>query len=176
MIELLMQFRTGRTAVKCDIKNMFHLFHFTSANRDYLWFPWITSECATELYRLKVHLFRAKSLPRCATYRLQHLALQGKLNDGFIYTTYFMWMSARQTLIIITVMSTVQKQEKVKKTRENLALPSETTSFMPLDRGALARPTPVETHSTAQHTDDLVHRLNCRLHIPAQNSTTIVRA
>ena len=43
-----MQFRTGRTAVMCDIEKMFHQFHSTSANRDYLWFLWITSEHTTE--------------------------------------------------------------------------------------------------------------------------------
>lgn len=74
MLGILMRFRSGSIALSCDIERMFHQFHVTPIDRDYLRFLWINSNGRLTAYRMKVHIFGAKSSPGCATYGLRHLA------------------------------------------------------------------------------------------------------
>ncbi|KAL0147688.1 hypothetical protein M9458_056997 [Cirrhinus mrigala] len=70
-------FRKHPIAVMCDIEKMFHRFHVTREDRDYLRFLWwANGDLDTEPreYRMKVHLFGASSSPGCANYGLKCLA------------------------------------------------------------------------------------------------------
>ena len=74
---VLCRFRHHPVAVMCDIEQMFHQFHVTLEDRDYLRFLWWeggdTSKEPLE-YRMNVHLFGAKSSPVCANFGLKHLS------------------------------------------------------------------------------------------------------
>ncbi|KAL0153126.1 hypothetical protein M9458_051582, partial [Cirrhinus mrigala] len=74
---VLCRFRKHPIAVMCDIEKMFHRFHVTREDRDYLCFLWwANGDLDTEPreYRMKVHLFGASSSPGCANYGLKCLA------------------------------------------------------------------------------------------------------
>ncbi|KAL0154219.1 hypothetical protein M9458_050473 [Cirrhinus mrigala] len=74
---VLCRFRKHPIAVMCDIEKMFHRFHVTREDRDYLRFLWwANGDLDTEPreYRMKVHLFGASSSPGCANYGLKCLA------------------------------------------------------------------------------------------------------
>ena len=74
---VLCRFRRHPIAVMCDIEKMFHQFHVSPKDRDYLRFLWWeggdTSKEPCE-YRMNVHLFGAKSSPACANFGLKHLS------------------------------------------------------------------------------------------------------
>ena len=74
---VLCRFRRHPVAVMCDIEQMFHQFHVSPKDRDYLRFLWWeggdTSREPSE-YRMIVHLFGAKSSPACANFGLKHLS------------------------------------------------------------------------------------------------------
>ncbi|KAK7882990.1 hypothetical protein WMY93_029164 [Mugilogobius chulae] len=74
---VLCRFRKHNIAVMCDVEKMFHRFHVSEEDRDYLRFLWWengdTDTEPTE-YRMKVHLFGASSSPGCANYGMKHLA------------------------------------------------------------------------------------------------------
>ncbi|XP_037394566.1 uncharacterized protein LOC119263501 [Pygocentrus nattereri] len=78
---VLCRFRKHPIAVMCDVEKMFHRFHVSEEDRDYLRFLWWengdTNSEPTE-YRMKVHLFGASSSPGCANYGMKHLASQNE--------------------------------------------------------------------------------------------------
>ena len=74
LLGILMRFRQEKVALSCDIERMFHQFHVSADNRDYLRFFWLTDNEERVTYRMKVHLFGAKSSPACATFGLRYLA------------------------------------------------------------------------------------------------------
>ena len=78
---VLCRFRKYPIAVMCDVEKMYHRFHVSEADRDYLRFLWWengdTDSEPTE-YRMKVHLFGASSSPGCANYGMKHLASQSE--------------------------------------------------------------------------------------------------
>ena len=74
---VLCRFRRHPIAVMCDVEKMFHQFHVSVQDRDYLRFLWWQGgDTTTEPreYRMNVHLFGAKSSPACANFGLKHLA------------------------------------------------------------------------------------------------------
>jgi len=77
MFGVVCRFRRHPVAVMCDIEKMFHQFHVTPEDRDYLRFLWWekgdTSKEPVE-FRMNVHLFGAKSSPSCANYGLKYLS------------------------------------------------------------------------------------------------------
>ena len=74
LLGILMRFRVGHIAVSCDIERMFHQFQVEPGDRDYVRFIWLDKNNTTTTYRMKVHLFGAKSSPACATFGLRYLA------------------------------------------------------------------------------------------------------
>ncbi|XP_030589719.1 uncharacterized protein LOC115783168 [Archocentrus centrarchus] len=81
LVGVLCRFRKGPIAFMCDIERMFHQFHVTKADQDYLRFLWWENgelEATPAVYRMKVHLFGAASSPGCANFGLKHLAAQGE--------------------------------------------------------------------------------------------------
>lgn len=74
---VLCRFRKHPIAVMCDVEKMFHRFHVSSEDRDYLRFLWWengNTDLEPTEYRMKVHLFGASSSPGCANYGMKHLA------------------------------------------------------------------------------------------------------
>lgn len=81
LIGVLCRFRKHPIAVMCDVENMFHRFHVSKEDRDYLRFLWWESgdtESEPREYRMKVHLFGASSSPGCANYGMKHIASQNE--------------------------------------------------------------------------------------------------
>ncbi|XP_076853956.1 uncharacterized protein LOC143509279 [Brachyhypopomus gauderio] len=65
----------------CDVEKMFHRFHVSKEDRDYLRFLWWeggATESEPKEYRMKVHLFGAASSPGCANYGMKYLANQNE--------------------------------------------------------------------------------------------------
>jgi len=59
------------------IEKMFHQFHVAEAHHNYLRFLWWKQgdlKLQPSEFRMKMHLFGAASSPRCANFRLKHLA------------------------------------------------------------------------------------------------------
>ena len=76
---VLCRFRRHPVAVMCDVEKMFHRFHVSKEDRDYLRFLWWEdgdTDSEPQEYRMKVHLFGASSSPGCANYGMKHLASQ----------------------------------------------------------------------------------------------------
>lgn len=73
LMGILLRFRKEEVAVTCDVERMFHQFHVPAKHRDYLRFLWYDEGGNPATYRMKVHLFGAKSSPGCATYGLRAL-------------------------------------------------------------------------------------------------------
>lgn len=71
------RFRQYPIAINCDVEKMFHRFHVTPADRDFMRFLWWengnTMSEAKE-YRMKVHIFGAESSPGCTNYGMKYLA------------------------------------------------------------------------------------------------------
>lgn len=79
MTGVLCWFRRHLVAVICGVEKMFHRFHVSPHNRDFLCFLWWEGgDTTTELkeFRIKVHLFGSASLPGCANYGMKYLASQ----------------------------------------------------------------------------------------------------
>ena len=74
---VLIRFRQHHTALMCDIEKMFHQFHVSENDRDYLRFLWWKNgdlSTPPHEFRMTVHLFGAVSSPGCANYGLKQLA------------------------------------------------------------------------------------------------------
>ena len=81
LIGVLCRFRKHPTAVMCDVEKMFHRFHVSKEDRDYLRFLWWEggdTKCEPKEYRMRVHLFGAASSPGCANYGMKYLANQNE--------------------------------------------------------------------------------------------------
>ncbi|XP_032425349.1 uncharacterized protein LOC116724101 isoform X1 [Xiphophorus hellerii] len=81
LVGVLCRFRKGSVAVMCDVERMFHQFHVTPQDQDYLRFLWWEHgdlSVPLSVFRMKVHLFGAASSPGCANFGLKHLATQGE--------------------------------------------------------------------------------------------------
>ncbi|XP_056236444.1 uncharacterized protein LOC130172051 [Seriola aureovittata] len=78
---VLCRFRKYPVAVICDVEKMFHRFHVSSEDRDYLRFLWWENgdtKSEPKDYRMRVHLFGAASSPGCSNYGLKYLASQNE--------------------------------------------------------------------------------------------------
>lgn len=77
LIGILCRFRLEEVALSCDVKQMFFQFRVTPEHRDYLrfwWFPKGNIRQDPCEYRMKVHLFGARSSPSCAAFGLRQIA------------------------------------------------------------------------------------------------------
>ena len=74
---VLCRFRQHPIALNCDVEKMFHRFHVTPEDRDFLRFLWWengnTAKEPKE-HRMRVHIFGAASSPGCANYGMKYLA------------------------------------------------------------------------------------------------------
>ena len=78
---LLCRFRNHPIAVIYDVEKMFHRFHVSAEDRDYLRFLWWENgdtNSEPKDYRMRVHLFGAASSPGCANYGMKYLASQNE--------------------------------------------------------------------------------------------------
>lgn len=83
LVGVLCRFREKPVALVGDIEKMFHQFRVDPKDRDYLRFLWWKNgniEVEPTVYRMKVHLFGAKSSPGCANYALKKLAADNNDN------------------------------------------------------------------------------------------------
>ncbi|XP_026224932.1 uncharacterized protein LOC113168143 [Anabas testudineus] len=81
LVGVLCRFRKGPVAIMCDIECMFHQFHVSPDDQDYLRFLWWDNgdfQSSPSIYRMRVHLFGAASSPGCANYGLRFIAAQGQ--------------------------------------------------------------------------------------------------
>lgn len=85
LIGVLCRFRVHPIAVMGDIERMFHQFRVNSEDRDYLRFLWWKDSNLDNdpvAYRMKVHLFGAKSSPGCANFGLKKIAIDNREEFG----------------------------------------------------------------------------------------------
>ena len=81
LVGVLLRFREGPIAFSADVKSMFYQVHVSREDSEYLRFLWFPDNDLTKTpihYRLRVHVFGAKSSPSCASYALRHAATLGK--------------------------------------------------------------------------------------------------
>ncbi len=74
---VLCRFREHQIAIACDVEKMFHRFHVSPDDRDFLRFLWWengNTEREPKEYRMRVHIFGAASSPGCANYGMKYLA------------------------------------------------------------------------------------------------------
>ena len=85
LIGVLTRFRKEDVALTCDIEQMFHSFHVTPSQRDFLRFLWFENNDlggAISEFRMNVHLFGAVSSPAVANYSLHKTAETGSAEFG----------------------------------------------------------------------------------------------
>lgn len=73
---VLCRIREHRIALICDVERMFHRFHVSPRDRDFLRFlRWENGHTKTKPkeYRMRVHIFGASSSPGCANYGFRYL-------------------------------------------------------------------------------------------------------
>ncbi|KAI2646032.1 Retrotransposon-derived protein PEG10 [Labeo rohita] len=71
---VLCRFREHQIAIVCDVEKMFHRFHVSAEDCDFLRFLWWengNTEKEPKEYRMRVHIFGAAS---CANYNMRYLA------------------------------------------------------------------------------------------------------
>ncbi|XP_078494962.1 uncharacterized protein LOC144749776 isoform X2 [Ciona intestinalis] len=80
LVGVLTRFRKEEVALMTDIESMFHQFFVRKQDRDFLRFLWWKDDSFQEIleYRMKVHLFGAKSSPGVANYGLKQAADDGE--------------------------------------------------------------------------------------------------
>ncbi|RXN39575.1 LRR and PYD domains-containing 3-like protein [Labeo rohita] len=74
---VLCRFHEHQIAIVCDVEKMFHRFHVSAEDRDFLRFLWWengNTEKEPKEYRMRVHIFGAASSPGCANYGMKYLA------------------------------------------------------------------------------------------------------
>ncbi|XP_057678097.1 uncharacterized protein LOC130907254 [Corythoichthys intestinalis] len=79
LIGVLCRFREHQVAITCDVEKMFHRFHVSPEDRDFLRFLWWqdgNTSAEPKEYRMRVHIFGAASSPGCANYGIKYLAHQ----------------------------------------------------------------------------------------------------
>lgn len=74
LVGILCRFRKETIAISCDIQKMFYNFLVDPVDRDFLRFLWHDKDGQLQTYRMKVHLFGARSSPAVATYGLRKIA------------------------------------------------------------------------------------------------------
>ena len=78
---VLLRFRQEPVAFMSDIQSMFHQVRVKTEDRDmlrFLWWPEGNLQSPLQDYRMKVHLFGAKSSPACANFALKQAAADNK--------------------------------------------------------------------------------------------------
>ncbi|XP_055046840.2 uncharacterized protein [Misgurnus anguillicaudatus] len=74
---ILIRFRQHPVALMCDVEKMYHQFHVSESDRDYMRFLWWKNgECDQKPleFRMKVHIFGATSSSGCANFGLKYIA------------------------------------------------------------------------------------------------------
>ena len=93
LLGILCRFRRESIAISCDIQKMFYNFLVPPQDRDYLRFLWYGENGQPQSYRMKVHLFGAKSSPAVATFGLRKIAqdhgMQSKQAAAFINRDFY---------------------------------------------------------------------------------------
>ena len=79
LLGVLIRFREGKIAISGDVEKMFYMVNLPEKDSNFLRFLWYANDDMTQIpreYRLKVHVFGAKSSPSCANYALQRCILE----------------------------------------------------------------------------------------------------
>ncbi|XP_067950590.1 uncharacterized protein [Watersipora subatra] len=124
LLGILIRFRQEKVALSCDIERMFHQFHVNENDRNYLRFFWLTDKDEKVTYRMKVHLFGAKSSPACATFELRYLTEtdgKQKLAQEFITNNFYVDDGLTSTADATTATSLINQAVDICKT-ENIRL------------------------------------------------------
>ena len=88
---ILCRFRKHEIAFMGDVQRMFHQFYASKNHRDYLRFLWwehgnIDNDPA--VFRMKVHIFGAKSSPGCCNYGLKTITTDYKTTENTEASSY----------------------------------------------------------------------------------------
>ncbi|XP_035986916.1 uncharacterized protein LOC118560197 [Fundulus heteroclitus] len=93
---ILCRFREHKIAIMCDVEKMFHRFHVSPEDRDFLRFLWWkdgNTNTEPKEYRMRVHIFGAVSSPGCANYGMKYLASEHEkeypLASSFINKNFY---------------------------------------------------------------------------------------
>ena len=83
LVGVLLRFREGKFAFSADVRSMFYQVKVPKDDQEFLrflWFPQNDLSKPPVHFRLKVHVFGAKSSPSCASYALRHSATLGAIS------------------------------------------------------------------------------------------------
>ena len=131
---VLLRFREGTVAVSADIAKMYYMVKVPEADADYLRFLWYKENNLASVpkqYRLRVHVFGAKSSPSVANFALQHCLENGGRGEIVrnFYVDDFLYSSSSEKKVI----------ELVAEVREILSKCSfDLTQFSSCSRSVLA--------------------------------------
>ncbi|XP_041789702.1 uncharacterized protein LOC121604290 [Chelmon rostratus] len=96
LVGVLCRFCEHQIAVMCDVEKMFHRFHVSQGDRDFLRFLWWkdgNTDTEPKEYRMRVHIFGAASSPGCANFGMKHLASEHErdypLAVSFIHKNFY---------------------------------------------------------------------------------------
>lgn len=116
---VLCRFRQHQIAINCDVEKMFHRFHVTPEDRDFLRFLWWENgNTAREPkeYRMRVHIFGAASSPGCANYGMKYLA--SKYENDYPLAAVFIRKNFYVDDGLISVDSVQRANQLVNEARE----------------------------------------------------------
>ena len=118
LMGVLLRFRSGKIAIVSDIKKMFFQVRCDPDHRDalrFLWYPDGNLDLEPVKYRMKVHLFGAKSSPSCAMFALLKTAKEfGKYFDPKVASVI------RENFYVDDCLVSVDDEETGKRLVEDL--------------------------------------------------------
>lgn len=117
---VLCRFRKGPIAFCCDVEKMYHQFHVTEHHRDYLRFLWWEDGDTTKPlqdYRMKVHIFGAKSSPGCANYCLKQIAKDNEEihpeSSDFLQRNFYVDDGLQASETVTEAVTTLKKAREI---------------------------------------------------------------
>lgn len=116
---VLCRIREHRIALICDVERMFHRFHVSPRDRDFLRFlRWENGHTKTKPkeYRMRVHIFGASSSPGCANYGFRYL--DNKFEKEYPRAAVFIQRNFYVDDGLISVDSVEEAKQLIKEAKE----------------------------------------------------------
>ena len=116
LVGVLLRFREGKIALSADIEKMFYCVKIPTSDSNFLRFYWYKDDdiySQPVAYRLRVHVFGAKSSPSCANYALQNCianidneALKTKVKSSFYVDDFLLSIDTEENALNVLKSST----------------------------------------------------------------------